>query len=140
MNTKIIIDAFLSQNRTLKKGRKTKKMESLELTRFFSIALLLLLWCLSSSLAQQQYEENPTIRTMEDFSGYPIHESGQFGSTNLASSLSVDAQGLQKQVFTSKGVWFECVSSINRWFVKRVFSGTNKVWGFDINGCFFVLV
>ncbi|CAN6846941.1 unnamed protein product [Brassica oleracea] len=35
---------------------------------------------------------------MEDFSGYPIHELGQFGSINLASSLSVDAQGLQKQV------------------------------------------
>ncbi|KFK31709.1 hypothetical protein AALP_AA6G148900 [Arabis alpina] len=35
---------------------------------------------------------------MEDFSGYPIHEPGQFVSINLASSLSVDAQGLQKQI------------------------------------------
>lgn len=71
-----------------------------------SIALLLLLIfllsSLPSSLAQQQHEPNPTIRTMEDFSGYPIHEPAQFGSINLASSLSVDAQGLQKQV--QKGV------------------------------------
>lgn len=35
---------------------------------------------------------------MEDFSGYPIHEPGQFGSISLASSLSVDAPGLQKQI------------------------------------------
>ncbi|BAB11623.1 N-carbamyl-L-amino acid amidohydrolase-like protein [Arabidopsis thaliana] len=35
---------------------------------------------------------------MEDFSGYPIHEPGQFGSINLASSLSVDAPGLQNQI------------------------------------------
>ncbi|KAF2550626.1 hypothetical protein F2Q68_00035671 [Brassica cretica] len=79
-------------------------MESLESkTRFCSVALLLLLisllWSqLPSSSAQQQHEPNPTIRTMEDFSGYPIHEPGQFGSINLASSLSVDAPGLQKQI------------------------------------------
>uniref|UniRef100_A0A1J3FFB3 Ureidoglycolate hydrolase n=1 Tax=Noccaea caerulescens TaxID=107243 RepID=A0A1J3FFB3_NOCCA len=77
-------------------------MESFESTRFCSIALLLLfiflLSSLPSSLAQQQHEPNPTIRTMEDFSGYPIHEPAQFGSINLASSLSVDAQGLQKQI------------------------------------------
>ncbi|CAH2046589.1 unnamed protein product [Thlaspi arvense] len=75
-------------------------MESFESTGFCSIALLLisLLWSPPSSLAQQQHEPNPTIRTMEDFSGYPIHEPAQFGSINLASSLSVDAQGLQKQI------------------------------------------
>ncbi|CAN6874666.1 unnamed protein product [Brassica oleracea] len=79
-------------------------MESLESkTRFCSVALLLLLisllWSqLPSSSAQQQHEPNPTIRTMEDFSGYPIHEPGQFGSINLASSLSVDAPGLQEQI------------------------------------------
>ncbi|VYS69169.1 unnamed protein product [Arabidopsis thaliana] len=70
-------------------------MESLE--RFLcSIALLLISLLLPSSLAQQQQHES--IRTMEDFSGYPIHEPGQFGSINLASSLSVDAPGLQKQI------------------------------------------
>ncbi|CAL9246742.1 unnamed protein product [Arabidopsis halleri] len=47
-------------------------------------------------LAQQQQHES--IRTMEDFSGCPIHELGQFCSINLASSLSVDAPGLQKQI------------------------------------------
>ncbi|KAG7532891.1 Bacterial exopeptidase dimerization domain [Arabidopsis thaliana x Arabidopsis arenosa] len=70
-------------------------MESLE--RFLcSIALLVISLLLPSSLAQQQQHES--IRTMEDFSGYPIHEPGQFGSINLASSLSVDAPGLQKQI------------------------------------------
>ncbi|XP_010481849.1 PREDICTED: ureidoglycolate hydrolase isoform X2 [Camelina sativa] len=69
-------------------------MESLE--RFCSVALLVICLLLPSSLAQQQQHES--IRTMEDFSGYPIHEPGQFGSINLASSLSVDAQGLQKQI------------------------------------------
>lgn len=67
-------------------------MESLE--RFCSIALLVICLLLPSSLAEQ----HESIRTMEDFSGYPIHEPGQFGSINLASSLFVDAQGLQKQV------------------------------------------
>lgn len=74
-------------------------MVTLESTRFCSVTfLLLLLLCfvLPLSSAQQQDE---TIKTMEDFSGYAIHEPGQFGSINLASSLSVDAQGLQKQVF-----------------------------------------
>ncbi|XP_050372323.1 ureidoglycolate hydrolase [Argentina anserina] len=37
--------------------------------------------------------EDPTIKTMEDFSGYPIHESHSH-----LSSLSVDARGLQKQI------------------------------------------
>ncbi|CAL9242161.1 unnamed protein product [Arabidopsis halleri] len=70
-------------------------MESLE--RFLcSIALLVISLLLPSNLAQQQQHES--IRTMEDFSGYPIHEPGQFGSINLASSLSVDAPGLQKQI------------------------------------------
>lgn len=70
-------------------------MESLK--RFLcSIALLLIYLLLPSSLAQQQQHES--IRTMEDFSGYPIHEPGQFGSINLASSLSVDAPGLQNQI------------------------------------------
>ncbi|XP_010494336.1 PREDICTED: ureidoglycolate hydrolase [Camelina sativa] len=64
--------------------------------RFCSITLLVICLLLSSSLAQQQQHES--IRTMEDFSGYPIHEPAQFGSINLASSLSVDAQGLQKQI------------------------------------------
>ncbi|ESQ44673.1 hypothetical protein EUTSA_v10003195mg [Eutrema salsugineum] len=74
-------------------------MESLESTRFCSIALLLIsLLCSLPSTLAQQHEPNPTIRTMEDFSGYPIHEPSQFGSINLASSLSVDAQGLQKQI------------------------------------------
>ncbi|GAY63559.1 hypothetical protein CUMW_226550 [Citrus unshiu] len=41
--------------------------------------------------------EDTTIRTMEAFSGYPIHESNSF-VTNLVSSLSVDTETLQKQI------------------------------------------
>ncbi|CAN8232604.1 unnamed protein product [Cochlearia groenlandica] len=74
-------------------------MEYLESTRIFSITLLSLLLLLSLLPSNSaQYEQIPTIKTMEDFSGYPIHEPGQFSSTNLASSLSVDSQGLQNQI------------------------------------------
>ncbi|XP_059632403.1 ureidoglycolate hydrolase [Cornus florida] len=40
-------------------------------------------------------DEDPTIKTMEAFSGYPIHEPHL---PNSLSSLSVDAQSLQKQI------------------------------------------
>ncbi|XP_071940561.1 ureidoglycolate hydrolase-like isoform X1 [Coffea arabica] len=40
-------------------------------------------------------EDDPTIKTMEEFSGYPIHESHFL---NSLSSLSVDAETLQKQI------------------------------------------
>lgn len=43
-----------------------------------------------------QDEEDQTIKIMEDFSGYPIHETH---FSNSLSSLSVDTENLQKQVF-----------------------------------------
>lgn len=41
------------------------------------------------------YEDDPTIKTMEDFSGYPIHESH---FSEPLSSLLVDTDNLQKQI------------------------------------------
>ncbi|CAI9118272.1 OLC1v1019815C1 [Oldenlandia corymbosa var. corymbosa] len=41
-------------------------------------------------------EQDPLIKTMEDFSGYAIHEPQL--SESLSSSLSVDTQNLQKQI------------------------------------------
>ncbi|XP_062108167.1 ureidoglycolate hydrolase [Humulus lupulus] len=61
-------------------------------------ALLLIFLCPFSTLAAAFNDEDPTIRTMEDFSGYPIHESHSFISNTLSSSLSVDAQNLQSQI------------------------------------------
>ncbi|KAL5542167.1 hypothetical protein UlMin_009877 [Ulmus minor] len=64
--------------------------------RFSQFALLLFLLCSITGIEADR-DEDPTIKTMEDFSGYPIHESHSFIST-AASSLSVDAQSLQKQI------------------------------------------
>ncbi|XVF28677.1 hypothetical protein REPUB_Repub15cG0050900 [Reevesia pubescens] len=41
------------------------------------------------------YNEDPTTKTMQDFSGYPLHEPPHSFTLN---SLSVDAQTLQKQI------------------------------------------
>lgn len=65
----------------------------------FSLSALIVLFfflCSFTSILAHT-NEDPTIKTMEDFSGYPIHESHSH-----LSSLSVDAQGLEKQVKTSK--------------------------------------
>ncbi|XP_010522490.1 PREDICTED: ureidoglycolate hydrolase [Tarenaya hassleriana] len=83
---------------------------------FWSRALLLLLSLCSppSSLAQQQHEEDPTIRTMEDFSGYPIHEPDQFHFADLASSLSVDSQRLKDQIDELSGFSDSPAPSVTR--------------------------
>ncbi|WCJ23953.1 Ureidoglycolate hydrolase [Euphorbia peplus] len=58
-------------------------------------SLNLLLTCLISAIIAHP-NGDPTIKTMEDFSGYPIHEpSHSFGSP---FSLSLDAQTLQSQI------------------------------------------
>ncbi|CAL5208236.1 unnamed protein product [Lathyrus oleraceus] len=54
---------------------------------------VILLFCLCTSISAHQHEHDPSIiSTMEQFSGYSIHEP-----TSI-SSLSVDAQGLQNQI------------------------------------------
>jgi hypothetical protein len=58
---------------------------------------LLVFFCLCSSAIIAHQDEDPTTKTMEDFSGYPIHEPHNF-IQNFVSSLSVDTQSLQKQV------------------------------------------
>ncbi|XP_015887832.3 ureidoglycolate hydrolase [Ziziphus jujuba] len=61
--------------------------------RFFHFALLLLFLC-SFTPTFAQNGQDPITKTMEEFSGYPIHESNSYS----VSSLSVDAQNLQKQI------------------------------------------
>ncbi|KAK9288457.1 hypothetical protein L1049_016914 [Liquidambar formosana] len=58
---------------------------------------LLLFFYYSFSMIVAHKDEDPTKKTMEEFSGYPIHES-QSCFPNSVSSLSVDAQSLQKQI------------------------------------------
>ncbi|ESR33404.1 hypothetical protein CICLE_v10004873mg [Citrus x clementina] len=62
----------------------------------YHLLLVLVIFC-SISAIYAKANEDPTIRTMEAFSGYPIHESNSF-VTNLASSLSVDTETLQKRI------------------------------------------
>ncbi|KAH7843093.1 hypothetical protein Vadar_012522 [Vaccinium darrowii] len=63
----------------------------------FSLFILspLLLFCCCHGIKAQKDGEDPTIKTMEDFSGYPIQEPHFL---NSLSSLSVDTQSLQKQI------------------------------------------
>ncbi|KAH7573299.1 hypothetical protein ACOSP7_006887 [Xanthoceras sorbifolium] len=51
----------------------------------------------SMSSISADENEDPTIKTMEAFAGYPIHESNSF-VTDFVSSLSVDTQTLQNQI------------------------------------------
>lgn len=45
------------------------------------------------------HDEDMTIKTMEEFSGYQIHEPNK---PNSLSSLSVNSETLQKQVILAK--------------------------------------
>ncbi|CAM8936813.1 unnamed protein product [Rhodiola kirilowii] len=60
--------------------------------RFFSYLLLLLLLLSIFESSTVGAHEDPSIKIMEDFSGYPIHEPRDF------LGLSVDSQSLQKQI------------------------------------------
>ncbi|CAN1128856.1 Ureidoglycolate hydrolase [Linum perenne] len=73
------------------------KMASAKLhpTRNVPFLLVCLICCSVSALAN----EGDTIKTMEDFSGYPLHETiNPFGSSSLLSSLSVDGESLRRQI------------------------------------------
>ncbi|KAM7485233.1 hypothetical protein LguiA_001242 [Lonicera macranthoides] len=66
----------------------------------FSLLLLLFIPIFITSsflviLAHKDEQQDPSIKTMEDFSGYPINEP-QFPTSK--SSLSVDIHNLQKQI------------------------------------------
>lgn len=62
-----------------------------------SAAILLLFFLLPFTATFGNSHEDPIIKTMEDFSGYPVHDSHSFISNSL-SLLSVDAQSLQNQI------------------------------------------
>ncbi|KAA0049296.1 ureidoglycolate hydrolase [Cucumis melo var. makuwa] len=63
------------------------------------IALLLPFIFISSfSAALAHNHDDPAIRTMEAFSGYPVHEPSPHGFSNPITSLSVDADTLVKQI------------------------------------------
>ncbi|KAK0608392.1 hypothetical protein LWI29_030010 [Acer saccharum] len=63
-----------------------------------SLHLLIGLFIFGSISAILAHEnEDPTIKTMEAFSGYPIHESNSLVS-DFVSSLSVETQTLQNQI------------------------------------------
>ncbi|KAK2647198.1 hypothetical protein Ddye_022393 [Dipteronia dyeriana] len=63
-----------------------------------SLHLLIGLFIFGSISAISAHEnEDPTIKTMEAFSGYPIHESNSLVS-DFVSSLSVETQTLQNQI------------------------------------------
>ncbi|KAI4317966.1 hypothetical protein L6164_025786 [Bauhinia variegata] len=72
--------------------------QSLHFHKMTAQALFFLLLLLFSFSANSFHgDEDPTIRTMEQFSGYPIHDSHS-SIPNSVYSLSVDAQSLQKQI------------------------------------------
>lgn len=75
-------------------------------------ALLLLLLVCSFSAISAHKDEDPSIRTMEEFSGYPIHEPHS-SFTGSVSSLSVDAQSLQKQVVISEPIFDDVTEMVN---------------------------
>ncbi|KAL1561809.1 ureidoglycolate amidohydrolase [Salvia divinorum] len=60
------------------------------------ICLLILSLYLFAGISSQSDEYDATIRTMEEFSGYPIHEPVLRDSSS--SSLSVDTETLQRQI------------------------------------------
>lgn len=74
----------------------------LPLLQFITL-LLHFIFVSSFSAASAQNHEDPTIRTMEAFSGYPVHEPSSYVFSNPITSLSVDADTLVKQVWKSNG-------------------------------------
>ncbi|KAL6292167.1 hypothetical protein ACE6H2_000309 [Prunus campanulata] len=64
--------------------------------KFSHSAIIVLFLCSFPAILADE-DEDPTIKTMDDFSGYPIHEPHSCFQ-NTVSSLSVDTQSLQKQI------------------------------------------
>ncbi|KAM4116808.1 hypothetical protein ACJW30_02G076600 [Castanea mollissima] len=65
--------------------------------RFPLLPFLLLCLFSSTSIIAHQHEDS-TTQTMEDFSGYPIHEPHSSIQNFASSSLSVDTESLQNQI------------------------------------------
>ncbi|XP_043717482.1 ureidoglycolate hydrolase isoform X1 [Telopea speciosissima] len=60
------------------------------------LRLTFFLFCFCSSISSHNAQD-PTTKTMEEFSGYPIHEVESFPSTSIPS-ISVDVETLQRQI------------------------------------------
>ncbi|KAG8483226.1 hypothetical protein CXB51_022223 [Gossypium anomalum] len=63
-----------------------------------SLPLFFLFFLYSFPLISTQHNDDPTFKTMHDFSGYPVDESSHTFTSSNSSSLSVDIQALQKQI------------------------------------------
>ncbi|XP_030975857.1 ureidoglycolate hydrolase [Quercus lobata] len=67
--------------------------------RFPLLPFLVLCLCSSASIIGIAHQhEDSTTQTMEDFSGYPIHDHHSFIQNFASSSLSVDTESLQNQI------------------------------------------
>lgn len=67
--------------------------------RFPLLPFLVLCLCSFASITGIAHQhEDSTTQTMEDFSGYPIHEPHSFIQNFTSSSLSVDTESLQNQI------------------------------------------
>ncbi|KAK4586187.1 hypothetical protein RGQ29_023404 [Quercus rubra] len=67
--------------------------------RFPRLPFLVLCLCSSASIIGIAHQhEDSTTQTMEDFSGYPIHEHHSVIQNFASSSLSVDTESLQNQI------------------------------------------
>ncbi|XP_050239481.1 ureidoglycolate hydrolase isoform X2 [Quercus robur] len=67
--------------------------------RFPLLPFLVLCLCSSASIIGIAHQhEDSTTQTMEDFSGYPIHDQHSFIQNFASSSLSVDTESLQNQI------------------------------------------
>ncbi|XVF62952.1 hypothetical protein PTKIN_Ptkin09bG0050200 [Pterospermum kingtungense] len=80
---------------TTRKEKREKKMMSLGFSCSNSLPLVFLFCLCSTPSILTQHNEDPTTRTMQDFSGYPVDEPPHPFTSN---PLLVDAQTLQKQV------------------------------------------
>ncbi|KAK6914047.1 Peptidase M20 [Dillenia turbinata] len=71
----------------------------MSLKRSHSLHLLLLFFiCFVSAIRAYTDEDDRTRKTLEEFSGYPSHDSHSCGSDPTVSSLSVNKETLQKQI------------------------------------------
>lgn len=70
---------------------------SLSLVCLLLLPLLLFLSSVAAVVGRAG-EDDPTIRTMEEFSGYPFRESPSWAEADSLFSLSVESENLQKQI------------------------------------------
>lgn len=76
------------------------------------VLVFLFIFDIIATTQASDYDVDATVKkTMEDFSGFPIHEPRSVVSDHL-SSLSVEAQSLQSQVEKTYSKRFPCLFSL----------------------------